>query len=186
MHVMAAVHLLGAEGNGPPFQNPNKWLPEGYEIIFGGIASLVIFGALYKFAGPMVTKFMSDRTARIQADLDRSAAAKAAADADAGKIRADLGNADAESAEILAAARRDAEKVKADGLSRLEVELAETRAKALADIEAAKSRAQSEVAGAVSRLAMGAAEEVVDHNLDDATQQALVEKFIQQVSGMHS
>jgi F0F1-type ATP synthase membrane subunit b/b' len=33
---------------------------------------------------------------------------------------------------------------------------------------------------------MGAAEEVVDHNLDDATQQALVEKFIQQVSGMHS
>jgi len=33
----------------------------------------------------------------------------------------------------------------------------------------------------VSRLALGAAERVVSHNLDDAAQQQLIEKYISQV-----
>ena len=71
-----------------------------------------------------------------------------------------------------------------DGLARLELELADTRSRALADIETARFRVAAELEGSVARLAVGAAEQVVEANLDDDTQNALVERFIEQVGGM--
>ena len=56
----------------------HSWiLPENAEIIYGGISSLLIFWALYKFGGPAIKKSMAARTARIQKQLDDAAADKA-------------------------------------------------------------------------------------------------------------
>ena len=58
----------------------HSWLlPETAEIIYGGIASLIIFFALYKFGWPQMKKSFEARTARIQKELDDAAADKAAA-----------------------------------------------------------------------------------------------------------
>ena len=51
-------------------------LPETAEIIWGGLASLIIFALLIKFAGPAIKKGLAARTARIQAELDGAAEAK--------------------------------------------------------------------------------------------------------------
>ncbi len=113
----------------------HHWLlPETAEIIYGGVASLIIFGALYKFALPMARKALAARTARIQKELDDSAAAKAAADAEAAEIRRALGDIDAERGRLLADADASASQLLADGRIRLQSEIAELHARADAEI----------------------------------------------------
>jgi F-type H+-transporting ATPase subunit b len=174
--------VLGAEKAG--FEAPHKWLPEGYEIILGTIAFAVIFGALWKFAGPAAKTALKARTARIQAELDKSAAAKAGAQEEAGAVKRDLAGAESEAAQIVADAKAAAAQMKTDQLARIDVELAELRQKATADLATMRARSLSEVQGSVAQLAVGAAEQVVVRNLNQETQYELVEKFIEQVGRM--
>jgi F-type H+-transporting ATPase subunit b len=175
--------ILGAGGYN---QAPYAWLPgEPSELIFGTFASLVIFAALWKFALPAIKKSLAERSAKIQATMDSAAATKARAEADAAAARANLGNAEAEAAEIVATARRQAAEIESSAAARLEAEVVDVRAKAMADIESLKSRSSSDLQGSVAALAIGAAEKVVDKNLDDDTQQSLIEQFIAQVGAMH-
>ena len=44
----------------------SAWLPETAEIIYGGLSSLLIFWALFKFGGPAIKKGMAE-------PLDKSA-----------------------------------------------------------------------------------------------------------------
>jgi F-type H+-transporting ATPase subunit b len=180
--MIAALFAAGGEGGG--FESPKAWLPENAEIIYGTIASVIIFAALWKFAVPAMKKGLAERTARIQATMDKAAAARASAEADAAKARANLGNAEAESADIVAAARKQALTIESESAARVEAELVELRAKAVADIESLKARSVADVQGSVAQMAVGAAERVVESNLDADTQQALIEQFIAQVSTM--
>ncbi|NDF51335.1 MAG: hypothetical protein EB116_14840, partial [Betaproteobacteria bacterium] len=83
----------------------HHWLfPEIGEIIYGGLASLIIFGALFKFGWPAAKKALEARTAKIQKELDDSAAAQSQADSDAASIRTALGDVASERARILAEA----------------------------------------------------------------------------------
>jgi F-type H+-transporting ATPase subunit b len=183
--MIASILLAAAEEGGHGgFEAPTWWRGEWYEVILGSIASIIIFGALFKFAGPMVKKAMAERTARIQADLDRAAATKAQAETEAAGIRSNLANADTEAATIVADARQVAEHLKFEQSARLDAEVVELRAKAIADIEVLKARSLSEVHGSVATLAIGAAEKVVEANLDHATQVALIDRFIEQVGAM--
>lgn len=178
---MIAAILAAGEG----FEAPTWWRGEMYELILGSFASILVFGALFKFAGPAVRKAMSDRTAKIQAEFDRASAARSSAEAEAAGIRANLTNADTEAAAILADAAAAAERMKSESAVRLEAELADLRTKTSADIESLRSRSASEVSGSVATLAIGAAEKVVERNLDHDTQVALIDKFIEQVGAMH-
>jgi F-type H+-transporting ATPase subunit b len=178
---MIGTVIMAAEAG---FEAPNKWLPETYEIIFGTIGFLVIFGALFKFAGPMVTKFLAARTQRIQDELDKAAAAKAGAEAEAARVKADLAGAEAEAASIVADARREAEQVKASQLALIDVELEELRHKAAAELESMRTRSTSEVQGSIALRSVEAAELIVRRNLDQETQYALVERYIEQVGRM--
>ncbi len=53
--------------------------------------------------------------------------------------------------------------------------------RAAADIESSKAQAVADLRSEVARLAIGAAEVVVQRNLDPATQTQLVENYIEQV-----
>jgi F0F1-type ATP synthase membrane subunit b/b' len=83
------IALLASED---PFVSHHWLFPETGEIIYGGLASVIVVGALVKFAGPMAKKSFAERTARIQKQLDDAAAAKVTADGDAKNIRAALGD----------------------------------------------------------------------------------------------
>lgn len=160
----------------------HHWLlPETAEIIWGGLASLIIFALLVKFAGPMIKKGLADRTARIQKELDEAAAAKAAAAAEAGQIRQAKGDIGAERARLLADAEGQAQAVLEDGRVRLEQELRDIEAKALADIAAMRSRSGDELRAEIARLSNAAVDHVVTGSLDDATHQELIESFIARV-----
>jgi F-type H+-transporting ATPase subunit b len=156
-------------------------LPETAEIIYGGIASLIIFAALYKFAWPQIKKAMAARTERIQKELDDAAADKASAAAEAAQIRQAKGDIAAERERLLAEADTQAAAVLEEGRARMAAEMADIEAKAMADIAAANSRVGDELRAEIARLSTAAVDHVVTGSLDEATHQELIESFIQKV-----
>lgn len=170
--------LLGAED---PSQSISWILPERAEYVYGGLASIIIFGLLYKLAGPPIKKAFAARTERIQNELDKSAAARRDAEEEAGRIRSALGDIEAERARILAEADAQAAKLLQEGRARIEVEMRDMQTKAEADIAAATSRSSDELRAEIARLSSVAAERAVSSALDDGTKQGLIEDFISKV-----
>ena len=162
-------------------QTPSKFWPESYEIIYGTIASVLIFGLLFKVAGPLVKKGMAARTAKIQAELDGGEADRSAADAEAAQIVAAKGDIAAERARILAEADLQAAAVREDGTARLAAEIADLDARADADIVASTGRVDAELRAEIARLSSAAVDHVVSGSLDEATHQELIESFISRV-----
>lgn len=175
--------ILGAEG-GDPIDDARSvsWIwPEQAELIYGSLASILIFAALFKFAGPAIKKAMADRTDRIQAELDQSAEAKTTAEAEAAQIRQAAGDIDAERQRLFAEADAQAAQVLADGRARLDDEIAELEARAEADIATASGRVGDELRAEITRYANAATERVLAGGIDDATQNDLIESFISKV-----
>jgi F-type H+-transporting ATPase subunit b len=160
----------------------HHWLwPEGYELYFGGAAAITIIGLLIWKVGPFARKALGDRTARIQAQLDEAAEAKAGADREAAEIRQAKGDIAAERERLLAEADEQAAALLTEGRARLDQEAAELEAKATADIAASASRDVDELRAEIARSAAAVADRVVVDALDDETHQRLIEDFIQRV-----
>ena len=140
------------------------------EVIIGGLATLIVFVGLWKFAWPAIAKAMKDRTARIQSELDTSTAARAQAERDAAEIRTSLGDVDGERTRLFAEADAQAATLLDEGRVRLTEEVAELEAKADADIAAAAGRGADDLRADIARYANQAIEDSVTTSLDDATQ----------------
>jgi len=160
---------------------PNPILPATNEIVWGGMAFVLLLIALWKFALPPLKKGMSDRTERIRTDLERADGAKAEAEGVLAEYRAQLADAKTEATRIIEEARQTGDAVRADMQKRAEADILEMRQRARADIEAAKVQAIADLRQEVGSLAIGAAEIVVKKSLDRETQQQLVEDYINQV-----
>jgi F-type H+-transporting ATPase subunit b len=173
-----------AEGGSPDDcqEAPSPILPETSELIWGAISFAVLLFLLWKFAYPGIKKGMEGRTERIRADLDAAEAAKGSADSLLNDYKAQLADAKSEAGRIIEEARQAADALRRDQEARLQTELAEMRQRAAADIEAAKTQAIADLRGEVASLAVGAAEVVIQRNLDRPTQTQLIEDYINQVA----
>jgi F-type H+-transporting ATPase subunit b len=176
------IHLLEDGGEVDDcHEAPSPILPAKNEIIWGVISFVVLAFLLMKFALPAMQKGMAARTERIRSDLGAAEKAKADADAVLADYRAQLADARNEANRIIDEARRSADAVRADLQSRAQADIAEMRARAAADVEAAKVSAIADLRTEVANLAIGAAETIVQKNLDHETQVQLVENYIRQV-----
>lgn len=176
------MSLLASVLAADPARTHHWLLPETDEIIYGGLASVLIFAALWKFAGPAVKKAMAGRTAKIQAELDASAAAKSEAQTAAAGIRQAAGDIASERSRLLAEADTQAATLLDEGRARLATDAAEIETRAEADIVSAGGRVNDELRGEIARLAGAATDRVLaDGAIDAATQQELIEAFIQKV-----
>jgi F-type H+-transporting ATPase subunit b len=177
------IEILAEGGSVDDCQEaPNVLLPETNELIWGSIGFLVVFFFVAKFGYPAMKKTMEARTERIRSDLDAAETQRTEADTLLADYRAQLADAKNESARIIEEARQSADSLKRDQESRLQTELADLRSKATSDIDAAKVQAIADLRGEVAQLAIGAAEVVVGHNLDQPTQVQLIEDYINQVA----
>ena len=181
------IHILEDGGAIDDCQEaPNPLLPETNEIIWGSLGFLVVFFFIWKFGLPQMRTAMQNRTEKIRGDLQAAEEQRAAADSVLADYRAQLNDAKAEAGRIIEEARQAADQVKRDQEARLLAELAELRTRAVADIDAAKAAAMTDLRGEVAALAIGAAETVVQRNLDADTQTQLVEDYINQVAAQRS
>ena len=176
------IHLL--EDGGDPedcAEAPSPILPATDEIIWGALSFLVLLLLMWKFAFPALKKGMDARAQRIRDNLDEAERTKADAQRILEDYQRQLADAKNESARIIEEARQTAEQLRRDLMARAEAESQELRQRVSDDVRAAQDRALADVRAQVAELAIGAAEAVVQKNLDPETNRALVERFIEQV-----
>ncbi len=146
----------------------------------------MVFFFIWKYGLPQMRTAMNNRTEKIRGDLQAAEDQRSEADSLLTDYRAQLNDAKAEAGRIIEEARQAADQIKRDQEARLQAELAELRTRAIADIDDAKGRAMDDLRSEVAALAVGAAEAVVQRNLDPATQTQLVEDYINQVAAQRS
>jgi F-type H+-transporting ATPase subunit b len=151
------------------------------EVMWGTIAFLIILGLLVWKAGPAIKTALASRTERLAKELGDAAAAKAEAQAKLADVQHRIGDAANERQRILAEAVQTGESVKAQLMAKADVDAGDLVNRAGADIEASKSQALADLQAEAGALALGAAEVVVNRNLDAATQTNLIEQYINQV-----
>jgi F-type H+-transporting ATPase subunit b len=162
--------------------SPNPLLPATSEIVWGTITFLLVFAALAKFGIPAARKAIDARTAKIEGDLKAAATAKADAEKEGATYRAQIADAKGEGSKIVDEARSQAEAVRKDILARAEAEATDIKAKAIADADAQGDRVKVELQSHVRGLSIDLAEKVVGKNLDRATNEALVDKYISELA----
>ncbi len=168
--------LLASEGSNGLF------LPADVNELYWSIVAIVaVLGLLWKLALPPIKKGLRDRTAKIEQQLGAAAKAKADALLEAERLRGSVGDAVADAARVVAEAHQSAQQLGVSLRARADQEAADLRTRAQADIEAQKVQAIADLQAEVAALASGAAEAVVRHNLDDATQSSLIDNYINQV-----
>jgi F-type H+-transporting ATPase subunit b len=182
-------HPEALKGDGEEFENAledckkakSLLVPALPEIIWGGLAFLIVLGVLMKFAFPALKKGLKAREDKIREDLESASRAREEAEAESAQYRAAIGDARSEANTILEEARADAERIRRDVVARAEADAAEVRERAQEDIRLAQERAMSDLRAQVADLSIGLAEKVVERNLDPDTQRALIESYIDSV-----
>jgi F-type H+-transporting ATPase subunit b len=157
---------------------PSPILPEANEIIWGGLAFLVLLVLLWKFALPGVRNMMKQREDRIRGDLERAEQAKAEAETVLAEYQRQLADARNEAGRIIEEARQSADQLKRDLTTRAEADAAQIRERASQDVQLATERATADLQTRTAELAIELAEKVVERSLDRDTQLALIDSYI--------
>jgi F-type H+-transporting ATPase subunit b len=162
-------------------QAPSPILPATNEIIYGGLAFLVVFIGLAKFGLPALRAMLDERSERIASDLGTAEAARVEAETVLGEYQRQLADARAESSRIIEEARQQAEQVRRDLIARAETEAADLRQRNADQVTAERDRVLGEMRGQVANLAVELAEKVVEANLDRDANLRLIENYINSV-----
>ncbi len=159
----------------------NFWYGDINEVIWGTVSFLILFAAFLKWGVPAIRKAMAGQREGIAEQIETAETQRAEGEAKLAEYRAQLSDASSEADRIIAEAREAAEHLKVDLAQRAERDAVELRARAEAEIAAARDQAVADLRSEVSALALGAAETVVQRNLDQDTQVALIENYINDV-----
>jgi F-type H+-transporting ATPase subunit b len=177
--MIATLGLLAQEA----VSDKKDLYPHLSEIIVGAIAFGIVFAFMAKWVIPRLNKILEDRRNKIQGDLERAEATRREADAELARYREQLANAREEANRIIEEGRKTAEQLRTDLQAKAEQEAGATVARATEEIRAERDRVLRELSTQVGQIAVELAERVVEKELDKATQQQLVDQFIEEVSG---
>jgi F-type H+-transporting ATPase subunit b len=161
---------------------PSPLLPEKNEIIWGTLAFLVLFLAMWKFGVPAVRNMERAREDRIRNDLEAAERAHAEAEAEKTQYERQIADARNEAGRIIEEARQSAEAVRTDLVARAEQEAREVRERAQADIANQRAQALAQLRDEVAQLSIDLAGRIVERNLDNETNRQLVESFLEQAA----
>ena len=174
------LNVLASEGSN------GYWLPADInEVIWGTLAFFCVAIPLWKFGKKPVVEGLAKRRQGIADRLGEAEQARVAAEAERDRIKAALADSDAEAARIIEDSRKAADQLGIDTVARTQDEISALRERARVDLPPPRLQAQADLAGELSRLALGAAEEVVGTSLDEAAQQRLIDSYINQVGSQN-
>jgi F-type H+-transporting ATPase subunit b len=160
---------------------PSLITPAVPEMIWGGLAFLIVFALLVKFAFPALKKGVKAREEKIRSDLEAAEKARQEAEDERVKYQASLADARGEANRIVEEAREAAERVRQETITRAEQDAAEIRTRASDDIGLARERAMADLRSQVADISIELAEKIVERNIDRSTQEQLIESYISSV-----
>jgi F-type H+-transporting ATPase subunit b len=145
--------------------------------------ALVLFLALviYMGAPKMIGKSLDDRAAKIKAELDAAKNLRDEAQSLLVEYQKKRKEAEAEAAEILASAKREATAMAADAKAKTEEYVARRTALSEQKIKAAETDAVNAVRAAAVDLAIAAAEKLIASKIDAATDATLFKNSVNEV-----
>ena len=160
-------------------------LPHKDELIAGLIAFAIVFFFVWKWAVPALNKTLEARQQAIRAELEAAEAAKVEAESLLDDYREQLSGAREEATAIVDDARTAGEQVKAEIVARAETEADQIKARAHDEIEGERERVAGELRREVADLSLTVAEKVVGTSLDEERQRDLVDRYIDELGGVH-
>ena len=146
--------------------------------IWLGLSFLILFFILSKFAFPAMLGGLREREETIQSSLEQAERANAEAARLLKDNESARREAEAQAQSILRDAREQATSQREADVAKTKAEIARMQAAAQADIETQKQQALAELRSEVAALAVGAAEKILDKEIDAQAQQGLVDQFI--------
>ena len=176
--MLRLVLLAAEEASGPE----NPILPDIAEIIFGGLAFLIVFGLLAKFAFPALNRMLADRASKIQGEMEKAESARVEADKVLGDYKTQLAGARDEANRIIDEARKTADQLRKDLQAKAEQEAQTTVVRAQEEIRAERDRVFQELRTQVGDIAVELAGRVVGQSLDKAAHDRLIDDYIDQVA----
>ncbi len=155
-------------------------LPNMIEFIPMLIAFIVLWIILAKFGWPMFAAMLDKRENTIREALEKSEKAKIESEELLQEYKKQLDDARAESAEILANARKSAEALEKDLKAQAEASAEEIITKAKQSIEAERKSAVASLQASVADMTIDVAEKLIANDLKDSEHRSIVEKYIRE------
>ncbi|MGG7463805.1 F0F1 ATP synthase subunit B [Plantibacter sp. YIM 135347] len=157
----------------------NPLLPEWYDILWSGVAFLIILFFFWRVILPKVQKLLDDRAAAIEGNIAKADEAQKQAEAALEQYNAQLAEARQEAGRIREQARVDGQKILAELKDQATTEAARVTASAQTQIEAERQAAVVSLRAEVGTLALDLASGVIGETLnDDAKATAVVDRFL--------
>jgi F-type H+-transporting ATPase subunit b len=175
MHVL---FVLAAEAGADPTR---LVLPERDELIFGAIAFLILFLALWKLAFPALRKGLEAREQAIRGELERAEQSRLEAEQKREEYDRLIADARTEADRIIREANDSVEGLRRERISKAEDEARQIVEKARTDASQERQRAFDDLRRVMADISIEAATRVLGKELSDPNaQRQLVEQFISQ------
>jgi F-type H+-transporting ATPase subunit b len=157
----------------------NPLIPTVPDLIYGGLAFIIVFVVMLRLVVPRVTTMIDARTDAIEGGLKRAEEAQAGAKEALEQYNAQLAEARAEAGRIREAAREDAKRIRTELVEAANAEAARITENAKATIEAERRSALVSLRAEVGSLAIDLASGVIGESLsDDKRSTAIVDRFL--------
>ncbi len=149
--------------------------------IFTGIVFLLLVLGLYVAAWKPIMEGLEKREKSIAGNIQAAEQASADAQAKLKEYEAKLASASEEATRMVADARKDAESAGARIIAAAQEEAARQRERSVADIDAAKRAALSELASKSTDVAMALAQRIVGREVKASDHQNLIQDMLSQL-----
>jgi F-type H+-transporting ATPase subunit b len=160
----------------------SKYLNPG-EAEFWVAMGLLIFLAIALWKGRgAITGALDAKAIKIQSDLDEAARLRAEAERLLAELRTERAEAERRSAQIIAEAEAEAQRMEAESRVKLEEQIARRAAAADRRIALAESQAAQEVKAAAAGLAASLAETILTRRVAEGAPDPLIDRGIAQIS----
>ena len=171
---VTAVPAFASEGEAPK----GLLSPTGGLMFWTLVVFAVLFFVLSKFAFKPILAAVEGRELALREAMDQARADREEAAELLAEQRQQLDAARADAQKIIADGRATSDKMRADLLEHTKQQQADMLERAKRDIEAEKLGAIAALRREAVELAIAGAGKVIEKNLDDASNRALVEKYL--------
>lgn len=161
---------------------PNVLVPPIAELVVGGLAFLIVFGALLWKLLPKLTTVLDQRAETIEGGIARAEEAQAEAQKTLEEYRSQLAEARHEAARLREEARQQGSAIIAEMREQAQSEAQRLTAQAHQQIDAERKQALASLRADVGRLSVDLASRVVGEALeDDARQRRTIDRFLAEI-----
>lgn len=161
-------------------------LPSMTEFVPMLVAFIILCVVLGKFGWPMFNAMLEKRESTIKGDLEKAEAARIESERALSEYKAQLEEAKAQAAKIVADAKATGEAVKADITAKAQVEADQMIAKAKVAIEAEKKAAVAELQSSVADTSIAVASRLIGENLSDDEHRKIIERYVNEAGSFNA